>query len=166
MTNHDNRLDKYMYDNATEKLIKFCHIGITKDLLNLIPNVRIVCQKNGREVSHIWQYKDVVFTHFEKSSIDIGKPVQEIDKYLHKWKEIYKLKPFNVIVQAHNHNSAYCKVGSKRLYQIPCLINIDEIAFDYVFSGKPQGTPPTIGYIQAEFTNNKFDFNKSKIVEL
>lgn len=165
MSNHDNRLDKYMYDNVPEKLIKFCHIGITKDLLNLIPNVRIVCQKNGREVSHIWQYKDVVFTHFEKSSIDIGKPVQEIDKYLHKWKEVYKLKPYNVIVQAHNHSSAYVRLGSKRLYQIPCLIDIDQVAFDYVFSGKPQGTPPVIGYIQAEFTNNKFDFNKSRIIE-
>ena len=135
-------------------------------MLNLIPNVKIVCQKNCREVSHIWQYKDVVFTHFEKSSIDVGKPVQEIDKYLHKWKEIYKLKPFNVIVQAHNHATSFSHFGNKYLYQIGCLIDIDQIAFDYVFSGKPQGNPPSISYIQAEFNEFKFDVNKSRIVML
>lgn len=166
MSNHDNRLDKYLYNNVSDKLIKFCYIGITEDLISLIPNVKVVSQHNGRKIPYVWQFKDIIFTHFEKSNIDIGKPVIEIDKFLNKWAYIYKLKHYNVIMQAHNHSSAYIRMGNKRLYQIPCFIDIDKTAFDYVFNGKPQGNPPIIGYIQTEISNNVMSYNRTRIIEL
>lgn len=164
ITNHDNRADKYLYDNAPKEIIGFCRTGIIQDLIRLIPNINIVEQKNIRGFNYVWQYKDIVFTHIEKSSIQDSKILEDIEKHLHNWKDVYKLNEYNCIIQAHNHRAAYSRQGNKHCFLNPCLIDINKPAFDYVFNGKCYGKPPTIGYMEIQFTNDKFDFSRSRQV--
>ena len=166
LTNHDMRWDKYIYDHATPDILPFCRTGILRELLKLIPNLEIVGQKNGREINYAWQYKDVLFTHAEKSAMQDSKILEDIERYMHSWREVYKLKPYNAIIQAHNHRAAYMNFSGKHCYLAPCMIDIDKTAFDYVFDGKIRGKPPVIGYMEIGFTNDKFDFAKTRTVIL
>lgn len=159
LTNHDNRPYKRLYDLVPEELFSFCHIKIIEELIELLPNVKIVYQNaQGRQVNYIHQYKNVVFTHIEKSNIDITKTAQEIYKLLKtKWDEFYQLKNYDIVIQAHNHSAGGVWINSTYLMQIPCLIDIRSKAFDYVFDGKFRGNPPALGYIKAKEINNKID---------
>jgi len=72
-----------------------------------------------------------------------------------------------MLLQAHNHQSAKVRFGSKWLYQIPCLIDISQPAFDYVFSGKLQGNPPALGYVVLKkYKDGSFNPKASYIVDL
>ncbi len=159
--NHDGRFAKWLYDNAPKEMIPFCHFNIIEELISLLPNVEIIAQKiESREVGYIYQYKNAVFTHIEKSSIVGMKVVQDIHSLIQaKWKHLYKLNNYDLLIQAHNHSAGTLWVDNTLLVQIPCLIDISEKAFDYVFDGKFKGNPPALGYITAIETNNKIDTN-------
>jgi len=166
LANHDMRWLKYLMDNVPNDCLDFLNKNLFEDLIKTIPNVRIVKQLVGdRKVSHLFQYKDVIFTHEERSSVDIAKVVQEVAKQYYKWGEHYNLKPYRAIIQGHNHVSAKIRFGDRFLYQIPCLINSSDVAFDYVYNGRTQGNPPALGYMMAYFDNDKFNPNKSYIYD-
>lgn len=164
LANHDNRLDKYLYDNASPEILPFCRTGILEDLINTIPNVNIIKQKvnEHRQVGYIHQCKNIIFTHIEKSNIDITKTVQEINKIIFKWNNTYNLKPYDIIIQAHNHTAGMVIQGNIKLIQCPCMIDISSQAFDYIFDGKMSGNPPTLGYITLNKLDNGF-YDKKNI---
>lgn len=160
LTNHDKRPYKRLYDNIIPSLLKFCHTNLLEELIELIPNLSIISQKAlGRDIGYIAQDKNMVFTHIEKSNIDITKTVQEIHKTIKiKWEEAYNLKPYNILLQAHNHSAGQVWMNSVKLAQIPCLIDIKSSAFDYVFDGKAKGNPPALGFTTVQ-GNGKYDPN-------
>jgi len=168
MSNHDMRFTKWIYDNAPADMLAFTDHTCPERLLNTIPNLTVVKQKtlSGREIEYIYQHKNMVITHVEKSNKDVGKTVQEVLKEMFRWDAQLALKSYNMVIQAHNHQSARVKFGNKFLFQIPCLIDINAPAFNYVFNGKLQGNPPALGYIKlAKFDNGSFDANNSIIVD-
>jgi hypothetical protein len=171
LANHDGRFEKWLYDNVHPEVLEFCDTKIVENILTCIPNLKILSQpvNSHREIGYVVQVKNVIFTHIEKSNIDITKPVQEINKYLYKWENTFNLNNFDGIIQAHNHSSGKVRLGDKFLFQIPCLIDISSFAFDYVFSGKAIGNPPALGYIvliKDKENPNKYDLKKTVITDL
>ena len=172
LSNHDERFKKWLYDNAPKEVIGIIGTGLNlvENLLSLIPNLKIMRHEveGGRKIGYIAQVENAVFTHIEKSAKQPGKVVQDIHfEFTGKWKDHYKLNPYNIIVQAHNHISYSGWSGDTRLFQIPCLIDSTEIAFDYCYSGKLQGNPAAQGYIKAhKDKNGTYDNYKTHIVDL
>jgi hypothetical protein len=149
VANHDQRFTKHIFDNVPPDILAFCRTSLVEDLIALIPNLHIVNHNmKGRNVGYIYNYKNVVFTHIEKSNIDITKTAQEINKeFMHRWGDFLELPKYDILIQAHNHSSGRVRVGGKIICQIPCLVDIAQPAFDYVFNGKMKGNPPALGYI-------------------
>ena len=169
LANHDARFKKFMFDNVTPELLKYCHSDILEEFIGFIPNVKIIKQKieGNRELEYLYQDHNCVYTHIEVSGADVTKAVQEISKKLFKWHNTYKLKNYDMIVQAHNHSSGKIRVGDLFLFQIPCMIDIGNEAFSYVFDGKLKGSPPSIGYMIGILDKDgNYDPKKSYIVDL
>jgi len=167
MSNHDTRFAKHLYDNVPMEYLSMCNANLIEDLVQTIPNLEIIKQTmiDGRVIEYLVQKKNVLFSHVEISYTDIGKVVQEVFRRVGKWETFLQLKPYDTIIQAHNHQSAKLKVGDKTLFQIPCLIDSSKLAFDYAFDGKFKGNPPALGYLLAQRTNGKFDAKKSHIID-
>ncbi len=169
VANHDNRYKKWLFDNTPVEMIDLVNYNLVEDLISTIPNLKIIQQKSstGRDINYIYKFKNIVFSHIEQSGADVSKAVQEIEKKLPKWNTTYNLGNYEALFQAHNHTSAKIRFGDKYLFQIPCLIDINAKAFDYVFSGKLQGNPPALGYtILIKDKSGNFDPAKSYIVDL
>lgn len=165
LTNHDKRPYKRLYDSVLPNLLKFCHTNLLEELIGLIPNLSIISQNAlGRDIGYLAQEKNIIFTHIEKSNIDISKTVQEIYKTIKlKWEEAYKLKPYNIVMQAHNHSAGQVWMNNTLLAQIPCLIDISAPAFDYVFDGKARGNPPALGYATIRLDGSIYEPNSLQI---
>ena len=165
LTNHDKRPYKRLYDSVLPNLLEFCHKDLLEELIGLTPNLEIIGQNAlGREIGYLAQEKNIVFTHIEKSNTDIAKTVQEIYKTIKlKWEEAYKLKPYDIVMQAHNHSAGQVWMNNTLLAQIPCLIDISQPAFDYVFDGKAKGNPPALGYATIQLIDGVYDPNTLQI---
>lgn len=169
LANHDARFRKYMFDNVPVDLLNYVHSNILEEFISYIPNVKIINQKidGDRTIEYVYQQSNVLFTHAEVSGTDISKAVQEVFKRMFKWQCTYDLKDYNAIIQAHNHQSAKLRMNKTIwLFQIPCLIDIGNEAFSYVFDGKMKGNPPSIGYMILFWNDGKLDPVKTHIVDL
>jgi hypothetical protein len=164
IANHDSRFAKSLYDTVSKDDIDFVQVTLLEDLLSVIPNLSVVSQKNGRNINYVWQYRDVVFTHIEKSSVQDSKILEDIERHLHQWRDVYKLNDYRAIIQAHNHRYCHNIIAGKHCYLAPCMIDIDKPAFDYVFNGKAFGKPPVLGYMILKWTEGKFDHSQTKTV--
>lgn len=166
LSNHDQRFKKWIFDNVPEDLIDFTDYNVLSNLLQTIPNLVQLSQKtiSGRNVEYIAKHKNLIFTHVEKSNKDITKTVQEIEKDFARWGTYFNLGEYDGVMQAHNHSSGRVKYGDKILFQLPCLIDINSQAFNYVFNGKLIGNPPALGYVVL-YENNGFDLRKTHIVD-
>jgi len=169
LSNHDMRFTKWMFDNVPPEALAFTDIHFVHRILQTIPNVKIISQttEQARKVGYVHQHKNMVLSHIEMSRKNVGHTVQEVCKELYRWEDAFRLKKYDMLLQAHNHQSAKVKFGNKYLFQIPCLIDISQPSFDYVFSGRLQGNPPALGYITLH-KNEDGGFNpkKSNIVDL
>jgi predicted phosphodiesterase len=165
LANHDQRLRKYMYDHVPNELLPFIKLDFLEILLKQIPNLKIVKQKTigSRKIDFIYKHNDVVFSHAEVSSIILTQPVQKIKPKLDEWDTYMNLDGYKVLIQAHNHQCGMVQVGDKILYQIPCMIDLDQIAFDYVFNGRMAGRMPAFGYMVLNFVNDKVDYNNIRV---
>lgn len=164
----NSRFVKWLYDNVPNQCLQFTHYYIIEELLSTIPNLTVLSQKaDNREINYIHQYKNIVFTHVEKSNIDITKTAQEIDKLIkHKWEHFLNIKDYDILMQAHNHSAGMVWVNNRLIIQIPCLIDISKPSFDYVFNGKMAGNPPAIGYITGYETKGKIEPNSIHLTKL
>lgn len=168
MSNHDMRFTKWIYDNVPADTLNFVDHHLPERLLKTIPNLTIMKQKidRNREIEYLYQHKNMIVTHIEKSNKDVGKTVQEVVKDLFRWNDTLRLKHYDMIIQAHNHQSARVKFGEKFLFQAPCLIDISQPAFNYVFNGKVVGNPPALGYISlAKYDNGHLNPSRTFIID-
>ena len=169
LSNHDMRFMKWMFDNIPSQALPFTDYMFVERILKTIPNLKIIKQTSDRErqIGYIHQHKNMILSHIEMSRKNVGQVVQEICKELFRWEDAFRLRKYDMLLQAHNHQSAKVRFGSKWLYQIPCLIDISQPAFDYVFSGKLQGNPPALGYVVLKkYKDGSFNPKASYIVDL
>lgn len=168
LSNHDMRFAKWLYDHVPTEALPFTDSKSPEKLLQTIPNLTIINQKciRDREVEYIHQYKNMLITHIEMSRKDPIKAVIDIEKELQKWTEVFKFSDYDMLLQAHNHNSGKIKFGSRYLFGIPCMIDIGQPAFNYVFRGKLQGNPPALGYVVLDkYETGHFNPKKSHIID-
>ena len=169
LSNHDQRFKKWIFDNVPADALAFCDYLIVEKLIGTIPNVIIMKQKTpkGRLIDYIYQHKNALFTHIEKSNKDITKTAQEIVKDLLRWEKELGIKNYELLFQAHNHQSGKVRFGDKWVFQIPCLIDMNTPAFDYAYNGKLYGNPPALGYtILYKNSDGSFNPAKTHIIDL
>ncbi len=169
LSNHDMRFTKWMYDHIPTEALPFTDYMFVEKILRTIPNLKIVKQKisRGREVGYIYQRKNMLITHIELSRKDPLKAVIDIQKELEKWGEFFCFNKYDMLMQAHNHNSGKVKFGNRYLFAIPCLIDISQPAFNYIFGGKLQGNPPSLGYVVLnKYEDGSFNPKTTHIIDL
>ena len=170
LSNHDMRFCKWLFDNVPLEALPFTDHLFLERIIKTIPNVKIIKQPTtlgDRNIGYLHQYKNIVLSHIEMSRKDVGKVVQDICKELQRWETTFNLKDYDMLFQAHNHQSAKVRYGDKYLFQIPCLIDASKPSFNYAFSGKLQGNPPALGYIVLNKNKDgSFNPNSSYIVDL
>ena len=128
---------------------------------------RAIGESNSVNVDFIWQYGDIIFTHIEKSQKQSSALLDGIATQLHRWSNIFNLKPFKIIIQAHNHRASFDTNGAEFLYLCPMCADVATTGLKYALSPSLAGNPPIKGYIEIYQKDGKTDINRirMKIIE-
>lgn len=169
--NHDNRPEKKIQELFSESgEIDLRAINTEKSLLARLAayfnNIELVSTKVSNhnydiELSHIYQEGDAVITHGELSLKQSTAIMERVSNYLHKWKQVLNLKPYRVILQAHNHRALKAISGEELWMLIPCGMETVSIGSEYIFAPKMYGEPPVKGYAILYQENGVTDFNRT-----
>ncbi len=165
--NHDNRPEKMVMENsqkAVDTLI-MTEQNMLKRLANYFDNVEIVgTQLDDTDINltHIYQYGDIIFTHGEVSMKHSTALLLRVQNYLDEWGELLQLKPYAVLAQAHNHRDHNGFVGSRKCFLLPTASNPFSIGFEYIYSSRMVGSPPAVGYSLFYQSRGITDTNRSR----
>jgi hypothetical protein len=169
--NHDDRPEKKIADilgGAGEAdLLELTERNLLKRMSLFFPNIEVVgttlYTHEGQDIhmSHVWQYKDIVFTHSEISRKQPTATMELISNWLLRWRDVVGLRPFRVIVQAHNHFALKTQMGNELWIMTPCAAYTKSEGFEYVFSPRMVGHPPVVGYTVIRNKEGKTDFNET-----
>jgi len=163
--NHDNRPEKQiqrLFENNID-LQLLTEQNLLKRLASYFDNIEVVgTQLNGDiELTHIWQFHDIVFTHAEKSMTQKSALMGTISQQLFKWQKALKLKSYKVIAQGHNHFSLKMTMGRETWFLLPSAAEPKSVGFEYVYSTRMIGDPACTGYSLFYIDNGETDINKS-----
>lgn len=166
--NHDNRAEKRISDQLDADKLWLVKRDIVQYCASFFDNVEVVGQRidsNGRsvDVSFIWQWKDVIFTHIERSQKQSSALLSGINESLGYWSGYLKLKPYSFIIQGHNHRADVLDLGDKTLMLAPMAADILGKGLRYVLQPGLRGQPPTVGYIVLHNRDGKTVYNESRI---
>ena len=170
--NHDNRAEKKLQVLLGENsdLLALIQPNLISELASFFPNIKIVGielkllgidEYVPKLVSHIHQVGDIIFTHAERSNIVSDTLLKNISIYLHKWKNYLGLRPYRVIVQAHNHQDKKMTEGTEKWFLTPCVMESKSIGAEYILAPKMYGSPPAVGYAVFYQDNGVTDYNNS-----
>jgi metallophosphoesterase superfamily enzyme len=167
--NHDNRPQKKIADlfgDGDIDLNILTENNLLKRLASYFENIKIVgTQIQNHEhnilLTHIFQYGDIIFTHGEVSRKQDSAIGDFLSIYLHRWGDKLGLKPFRVIVQAHNHRGSKTIKGGELWMLIPCSMEDISIGGEYIYSPRMVGDPPVRGYAVFYQDKGVTDWNKS-----
>jgi len=170
--NHNVRLINYLSDKISDDLLqlmpetnldlivnngffKYDHQNKSKiyydSLIEIYKNKRIKIVYN----SDWWlQIGDVIFSHPKAYKTNILQTTEKAFTYFNQ----LGLR-FQCLVTAHTHASALTRYGECIFYESGCLCESPEYNHDGSLS-KPQSQ----GFVYLILDNNKFDYNKSKLV--
>ena len=166
--NHDNRATKTISDilnaNGATDLLFLTETDLIGRMASYFPTIEIKSMPldgTDEKLIHIYQDGEVIYCHFEISRAQKSATMQRISEYLHKWKSTLGLKDYKVIIQGHNHTGHKESMGDELWIMNPCAADIYAEGFGYIFTPKPMGNPPVVGYTLLYYTNGKVDFNKT-----
>ena len=163
--NHDNRCEKMLLrEIADPSLMMLTEQNLMAYMASFFDNINIVGQEIGgsKVLRHIWQCGDVIFTHAEISNRQESSLLNKISQYLHEWKDVLKLKPYRVIMQAHNHVADNLPRGTEHWYSLPTASDPYGIGMEYIFSSRLMGKPPQVGYTIMYQTDGITDCNETR----
>ena len=177
--NHDNRPEKAVMDIMGKDidLMILTEQNLLLNLASFFDNIDVVGTQiegepgvEGRRfkvnLTHIYQYGDIVFTHGEKSMEQASALMAKISQYLHRWKTVLGLKPYRIIAQAHNHADFRQSMGDEKWIQLPAACEPVSIGMEYIFSTRMAGSPPQTGYAIFHQDAGVTDFNASRNIIL
>jgi len=154
--NHDNRPEKLIRGllsaTGSVDMALLTEQNLLARLISFFDNVKLVgtkietYDKRTIDVTHIYQVGDIIFTHAEMSKTQATALLERISNFLHLWKKHFNLKPYSVIMQAHNHQSLKYHKGDEWWFAIPCAMRSDSIGAEYIYDTRMIGSPPTLGY--------------------
>jgi hypothetical protein len=164
--NHDNRPEKLIKDlmAAHPDLLIMTEQNLIKRFANFFPNVEIVgyqLDSGSINLTHIYQFGDIIFTHGELSRVQQTATLEYISRYLHDWKEILGLQPYKVIAQAHNHRDLKRKQGGEYHFMLPTLADPYSLGMEYIYGSRMIGRPPSLGYTIFHQEDGITDYNRS-----
>lgn len=164
--NHDNRPEKKVqdvFDGSDADMLLLTEQNLLKRLAINFDNVEIVGTQvnNIINLSHIYQLGDIIFTHGEMSRAQASAILDRISQQVYKWKDVWGLKPYRVIAQAHNHRDSREMVGGEARFLMPCSCQTASIGMEYIFGPRMVGDPPKIGYNIFRQDNGETDYSTS-----
>lgn len=171
--NHDNRPEKKMADILGEdiELMIMTEQDLFGFMASFFDNIEMagidlqLLSADGKnvpcKVSHIHQHGDIIFTHGERSSVQNTSLMENLSKYLGRWKHFLGLRDYRVIAQAHNHQEMRLTKGTERWFQMPTASNPYSVGMEYILSPSMKGEPPALGYTIFHQTNGVTDYNRS-----
>jgi predicted phosphodiesterase len=166
--NHDDRACKKMASMVTSDLLYLTERDVIGYLASFFDNIEVVgtqvkdpVTSQNINIGFIWQYKDIVFTHIERSQKQLTALSSGIDESLRDWHETIQLKPYRVIIQAHNHQSNEHTSGGIRRIVAPMAARLTGKGLQYVFKPALKGRPPVTGFTIIYNHNGRTDFNRT-----
>jgi hypothetical protein len=166
--NHDNRPEKYVVgrlDNGSVDLLIMTEQNLLQHLAANFDNIDVVgTQLDATDINltHIYQYGDIVFTHGEISMKQNSANLDRVEEYLDNWKHVLNLKPFRVIAQGHNHRDSSDSSKDRKRFLLPTASNPFSVGFEYIYGSRMIGKPPAIGYSVFHQYEGETDVNESQ----
>lgn len=169
--NHDDRPEKKIADlfcDGDIDLRILTESDVLTRLASYFDNIEMVGTRIHNHVheimlSHIYQHGDAIFTHGELSRKQDSAVMEYISNYLHRWSKKLRLKPYNVIIQAHNHRASKTVKGEELWFLNPCAMEDISIGGEYIYQPRMIGDPPVRGYTVLYQEDGVTDWNKSNI---
>ena len=167
--NHDNRPEKHLLNTLGSEidLLIITEANMLKQLAAYFDNVRLVgtqLDKTDINLTHIYQHGDIIFTHGEISLKANSANLDRVQTYLSDWGGLLNLRPWRVIAQGHNHRDTIDSSGPYKRFLLPTASNPFSPGFEYIYSSRMIGRPPSIGYSIFYQYNGETDCNGSKNV--
>jgi len=165
--NHDSRPEKTianMFDGNTDLLI-MTEQNLLKYFASYFDNVQVVgtqLDETDINLTHIYQMGDCIFTHGELSRAQKTSTLEYISRWLHRWGETLGLKPYSVIVQAHNHQDMKTSMGKEKWFMVPTASDPYSVGIEYIYSSRMIGSPPAVGYMVMYQENGITDYNRTR----
>lgn len=166
--NHDNRTEKKIASLITSDLLPLIETNLIKYMAAFFDNIdvvgeRVVDERTREQVDigFIWQYKDIVFTHIERSMKQSSSLAEQIVSALLSWGNTFKLKPFRVVIQAHNHRAMKETTGGITVILAPMAARLTGKGLHYALQPSLRGKPPQTGYTIIYMKDNKTDINET-----
>lgn len=170
--NHDNRTEKAMAGLLDSDMLFLTEQDVLSYMCAWFDNIEVVGERINVEgktvsISFVWQFNDIIFTHIERSQKQSSALLDTIGQQLHKWSRLFNLKPYRIIIQAHNHRASFDTNGVEYLYLCPMLANVATTGLKYALSPSLNGAPPVSGYMVLFHENGVTDVNKTlmRIIE-
>jgi uncharacterized protein YaaR (DUF327 family) len=166
--NHDNRTEKKIASLITSDLLVLTETNLIKYLASFFDNIDVVGERvtdertrENVDIGFIWQYKDIVFTHIERSMKQSSSLAEQIVSALLSWGNTFKLKPFRVVVQAHNHRAMKETTGGITVILAPMAARLTGNGLHYALHPSLRGKPPQVGYTMIYLKDGKTDINET-----
>ena len=162
--NHDApRLEKQLRSLLTPEMMHCIelltggNLSIVKLLAKRHGNVRFAPQQAGKfHLGWLTQIGDLVVTHAEKFSITPGAAVRKIEEGLSDFEQVYGLKPWRVLLQAHTHQFSMIPWhADKLLGETGCCC----LTHGYQLTARMGGRPQRQGYVTLTQIAGKTDVN-------
>ena len=137
------------------------NLSIVHLLAKRYPNIRFAPQQAGRyKLGWLTQVGDLIVSHAEKFSRVPGAALRQIDEGLTDFDQVYGLKPWRVLIQAHTHQLGVFPFKADRLLVeggAMCLVH------GYQMTARMGGRPQRIGYVTLQQTNGVTDINSVRM---
>lgn len=163
--NHDNRPEKKIsaiFGDETELLI-MTEQNLLDLLASYFPNIKLVgTQLDGTDtyLTHIYQHGDAIFTHGELSAKQGTMVLDRVEGWLDQWSQHLKLRPYRVLMQAHNHRDLNQYYGQRKRVLLPTASDPFGLGLEYIYGSRMIGTPPAVGYTVMYQRNGITDINR------
>jgi predicted phosphodiesterase len=166
--NHDNRTEKAIAGLLDSDMLFLTEMDLLSYMCAWFDNIEVVGERinvewKNIEISFVWQFQDIIFTHIERSQAQSSALLGTIGQQLHKWSRIFNLKPYRVIIQAHNHRATFDTNGAEYLYLCPMVANVATTGLRYALSPNLNGAPPINGYIIIHHKDGLTDINRTRM---
>lgn len=166
--NHDNRPEKKLVKSISHDLdlLIMVRLDLLRRLADFFDNITLVGQRTPNPeitLTHLWQYGDIIFTHAERSMAQKSALMAKLSEQLFKRKGLYRLKPYRVICQGHNHTSSKDTQSNtgETWFMLPSAADPFSVGLEYSHSARMIGNPPCIGYSIFYQEHNVTDVNRS-----
>jgi len=166
--NHDPRPEKTLLAGVKEPelLVMLSRTTLVERLADFFDNIEVVGTRTANPditLSHLWQYGDIIFTHAERSLQQRSALMEKLSQQLYEKKGLYRLKPYRIIAQGHNHTATKISNGNhgETWFQMPSSADPFGIGMEYSHSAKMIGRAPCIGYTLFYQSNGETDINRS-----